>query len=178
MDNPLLKAADLAPVFQDLNRTNRLLGGQRLTLNAVRKTIGQNPSETYTIVDMGCGDGDLLRRLALRCRNEPWNVSLVGIDNSPAALEVARQKSASFPEIRFVRKNILDMDFENHSCDILLCTLTLHHFSNGDIASLLGGFLCMTPMSSSIDWANGTGPNLRDPTVLNNCRFSISSIRS
>jgi ubiquinone/menaquinone biosynthesis C-methylase UbiE len=151
MDNPLLAAADLSPVFRDLNRTNRLLRGQRITLKAVEKVMRKKPTAPVTIVDMGCGDGDLLRRLARQYRNAKRKVSLLGIDNSFATLEVARNNSTAYPEIMYLKQDILDMDYEAYPCDLLLCTLTLHHFSNADITTLLQGFCRMAPMAIIIN---------------------------
>jgi 2-polyprenyl-3-methyl-5-hydroxy-6-metoxy-1,4-benzoquinol methylase len=151
MDNPGLAAEDLAPVFRDLNRTNVLLRGQRITLGAVMEVMRKSPRSKYNIVDMGCGDGDLLRRLAVLCRESAKNVSLLGIDTSSAALEVARGLSEDFPEIQYARHNILEMDYEAFRCDILLCTLTLHHFKDENILKLLAGFRLMRPISIIIN---------------------------
>lgn len=139
MDDPGLGAAQLDAVFRDLNRTNLLLGGQRITLNALKDLISHHPQDTYQITDMGCGDGDLLRRIVRFCRKNRIRVSCLGIDNSEAAVELAIAGSAGFPEIKYRKASMLDPGLDN-PCDILLCTLTLHHFNNGDIAGILNRF--------------------------------------
>lgn len=139
MDDPSLGAAQLDEVFSDLNRTNLLLGGQRITLNAFKDLISRHPRDVYRITDMGCGDGDLLRRIVLFCRKQRIMVSCLGIDNSEAALELAKARSAGFQEIKYLKDSVLDPDLD-HACDILLCTLTLHHFKDRNIAGILNRF--------------------------------------
>lgn len=143
MDDPSLGTAKLGAVFRDLNRTNFILGGQRITLQAVSDLLTRFPRDSYSIIDMGCGDGDLLRRLARNCRKARIKASFLGIDNSTAALELAVAKSAEFPEIQYRKASILELDYHKHSCDILLCTLTLHHFTDRDITALLQNFARM-----------------------------------
>ncbi|TDQ31348.1 methyltransferase domain-containing protein [Zeaxanthinibacter enoshimensis] len=138
MDDPGLGVQELDRVFKDLNRTNVLLAGQRITLSAVSKLLKPGYEVKYHIADMGCGDGDMLRRLAKHCRKRGIGVTLTGIDNSDAALEIARRKSKTYPEITFFKGDLLQL--ETFSCDILLCTLTLHHFPDDKISRILDNF--------------------------------------
>jgi len=68
MDNPNLGVHELKKVFKDINRVNNLLGGSKISLNALWKLIKDCPKESYTILDMGCGDGFMLRKAALFLR--------------------------------------------------------------------------------------------------------------
>lgn len=150
MDDPGLGAGQLDAVFRDLNHTNLLLGGQRITMNALKDLMNRYPREEYRVTDMGCGDGDLLRRIARYCRENSIAVSCLGIDNSVAALELAVAKSAGFPEIMYKKASILDPDDE-HPCDILLCTLTLHHFKDREITGILNRFSRMASLGVIIN---------------------------
>ncbi|NNF19799.1 MAG: methyltransferase domain-containing protein [Flavobacteriaceae bacterium] len=138
MDDPGLKEADLDEVFNDLNRTNQLLAGQYITLQATKRLLDQGIPAC--IADMGCGDGDLLRRLADYCRKIGIEAIFTGIDNSEAALAIARRKSVDYPEISYKKEDLLHLDPGDNQYDILLCTLTLHHFADPDIKVLLGIF--------------------------------------
>ncbi len=140
MDDPTLNSNDLRAVFEDLNRTNVLLGGQRISLKAVDDLIRTYPREIYSMVDMGCGDGDLLRRIARKYRKKGVKVRLLGIDNSENALAIAREKSGNFPEIHYQNTSLTALGQMESSHDILLCTLTLHHFSDHQIPLLLRHF--------------------------------------
>ena len=63
MDNPNVTIDVLSLVFRDINKSNRFLGGNSITLGKVCELIKVFPKKQYTIVDMGCGDGETLRKL-------------------------------------------------------------------------------------------------------------------
>jgi 2-polyprenyl-3-methyl-5-hydroxy-6-metoxy-1,4-benzoquinol methylase len=140
MDDPSLGNQEMAAVFSDLNRTNTLLGGQRITLRAARSLMERFPRQHYTIADLGCGDGDMLRKLAIQCRSAGISSTFIGVDLSEAALALAAQKSLAFPEIHYRKANLLDLKKGSDRFDILLCTLALHHFPDEELPALLGNF--------------------------------------
>lgn len=132
---------NLRIVFQDINRVNRILGGNHITVKAVAEMIAKNPQESYTILDMGCGDGNMLREVAKFCRREHIKVRLIGIDLNTNALILAKETSKRFPEIEFLHQDILTLDTASISCDILMNTLTMHHFTNEQLIVFLNKFI-------------------------------------
>ncbi|WP_411030652.1 methyltransferase domain-containing protein [Spongiimicrobium sp. 3-5] len=140
MDDPNLDEPSLLKVLKDINTSNKLLGGTKITLRAMLKLMDENPREVYTVVDMGCGDGEMLREAALLCREKKHKANLVGIDLSNAAIKIAKERSSGFPEITFLQQDILTLNTSTFVCDILLCTLTMHHFSNQQIPVFLTKF--------------------------------------
>lgn len=140
MDDPNVAIDTLRLVFDDINKSNRLLGGNRITLSSVCKLIKEFPRKQYTIVDIGCGDGEMLRELANYFRNTEIEIVLIGLDLNEKALAIARELSVDFPEITFLKQDILALKPLNFNCDILLCTLTMHHFSNEQIPIFLSQF--------------------------------------
>ena len=141
MDNPSVDEKVLSKVFQDINRSNRVLGGNRITISMLNELITAHPKESYTIIDMGCGDGCILRQVVLWARKREIHVECFGIDLSEKALAIARTKSADFSEIRYLKQDILTLDPRDLGCDILLCTLTMHHFDNQQIPIFLKQFV-------------------------------------
>lgn len=131
---------DLANVLKDINRVNSVLGGNNITINAVFKLIQEHPKKSYTILDMGCADGNMLRELAKAARKRKINLKLVGMDLNGDALTLARKISVDFPEIVYFEKNILSADFSDFSCDIVITTLTMHHFQNSEILNFAQQF--------------------------------------
>lgn len=140
LDNPDVSKQTLTNVFQDINRANRILGGNRGTIRAISKLVSQNTREDYTILDMGCGDGSMLRVVVLFFRRMHKKVKCIGIDLNGDALQIAREASLDFPEITYLKKDIMDSDTHGLECDILITTLTLHHFFNEQIPSILKRF--------------------------------------
>ncbi len=139
MDNPKMDKESYRKAYKDINRCNTLLGGTNITVNAVKKVIQKHPKKSYTIYDMGCGDGNMLRSIAKSLKNSNQQLNLVGIDLREDVLELAREASADYPSIQYKRQDILTLGRE-HQCDILLCTLTMHHFKDKEIAKFLNKF--------------------------------------
>lgn len=137
MDNLNLDRAALKQVFVDINRVNRILNGYSITLKAVEKILDENPQDGYTIMDLGSGDGGMLKQLALYFKERPVNLNLIGVDLNENTIKLAKENCRAFPNISFLQQDILTMDTLNPRCDILLSTLTMHHFGKGEIPIFL-----------------------------------------
>jgi 2-polyprenyl-3-methyl-5-hydroxy-6-metoxy-1,4-benzoquinol methylase len=91
------------------------------------------------IMDIGCGSGDMLKRIAVWRQQKKINVELLGIDANPAIIEIARAQSQRFPEIKFQALNIWSTEFEALEFDIVVATLFLHHFNDEELVRLFSG---------------------------------------
>ena len=141
MDDFYLKGAELRKTLKDLDKVNRWLGGNRISIQGISKILSENPVGTVRILDVGCGNGSMLREVAEFGRKNQMEFELVGIDANEYAIEIAREQTADYPEISFLPMNIFSEAFQNMKTDIILCTLTLHHFKDEDIESLMELFL-------------------------------------
>lgn len=137
MDDPNLGLTALKEVFLDINRVNRVLNGHAITLKAIEKILDENPQERYTIIDLGCGDGELLKQLALYFMDRPVTLDLIGVDLNGNAIKIASENCRAFSNISFLQRDILTLDTIAPACDILLCTLTMHHFGKEEIPVFL-----------------------------------------
>lgn len=144
MDNLDLDKRILKLALKDISRVNKLLGGNNITINAIENVINKNPKAHYKITDIGCGSGAMLREVATYCRKKKYNVSLVGIDMNTNSLDIAEEFSEDFPEIRYKNLNIFQAKPKDIETDILLCTLTLHHFTTADINRFIAAFVSIT----------------------------------
>lgn len=141
MDNFDLQGEELKRTLQDLDKVNKWLGGNRITIDGIQKLLPEEPSGIIRILDVGCGNGSLLREIAIYGKKEGLNFKLVGIDANEHAIAIARELANEFPEISFQALNIFSDSFEEMEADIILCTLTLHHFREEQIKKLLRLFL-------------------------------------
>ncbi len=132
MDDPDMDAEKYREAYLDINRCNRLLGGYGITLKALEKLMEITPKKSYTILDMGCGDGQMLRKVHNYLERKGIPFKLIGIDLRDDVLDIAREKSKDFPKIQFIKQDILELD-RQFDCDVLLCTLTMHHFTDANI---------------------------------------------
>ena len=139
LDNPELDQESLRKAYLDINRCNTMLGGTTITLNSIAKLIKKHPKKSYTIYDIGCGDGHMLRQIANRFENEDVQLNLVGIDIREDILAIARNASKGYKAIEFKEVDVLALG-KKQKCDILLCTLTMHHFSEEEMGEFLKKF--------------------------------------
>jgi ubiquinone/menaquinone biosynthesis C-methylase UbiE len=127
-------------VFQtlrELDFINQWLGGNAVTLSAIEKTWKEIPKEQpMTIIDLGCGSGEMLRLIAKKATYQNRNVQLTGIDANPHIVDYARNYSVDFSNIKFEVLNIFSNEFQSHKVDIVIATLLLHHFSNEELIHL------------------------------------------
>ena len=141
MDNYDGDKETLKHVLNDITRVNKILGGNGITVAAVFRLIKENSKESYTILDMGCADGNMLRILADEAKRRNITLHLIGVDLNADALNIARKLSVEYPEITYYQKDILDAVFTDMQVDIVLTTLTMHHFKNDDIQRFLHQFV-------------------------------------
>lgn len=138
MDDLSMEGETLRNTLDEIAHINRLLGGNRITRKGVEKLLKKIPkSEEITIVDLGCGNGDMLRMLSDCAVKNGWTFHLIGIDANQDTIRYARELSALYPNIDYVSENIFDEHFKTRDFDIALCTLTLHHFDNEQVLQLM-----------------------------------------
>jgi 2-polyprenyl-3-methyl-5-hydroxy-6-metoxy-1,4-benzoquinol methylase len=141
MDDFALEGETLREALDKIAKINQLLGGNQLTLQGVQELIAKIPKTTkITIVDVGCGNGDMLRTLANYGIKNHFNFKLIGIDANNFTIHHARKLSKNYSNINYRCEDIFDKPFEELKYDIVLCTLTLHHFKENEIIQLLTVF--------------------------------------
>ena len=138
MDDFSMKGEELRHSLDEIASINRFLGGNNVTLIGVKKLLSRFPkTETIVVVDLGCGNGDMLRMLAEFGSHHGWDFKLIGVDANEFTVGYARQLSQLYPNISYIREDIFDASFEALQYDIALCTLTLHHFDDSQLMHLL-----------------------------------------
>ena len=135
MDDFSLEGEELRDALDKIASINQFLGGNKLTLQGVTKLIHKN--DEITIVDLGCGNGDMLRALADFGTKNNYNFKLIGIDANAFTIDYAIKLSKEYPNISYKCEDIFSEPFSQLNYDIVLCTLTLHHFKNNQIDYLL-----------------------------------------
>lgn len=141
MDNFQMEGEILRDALDKIASINQLLGGNKVTLEGVRLLItGQPKSTLVRITDIGCGNGDMLRTLADYAAENNLNFVLTGIDANNFTVEHARSLSTGYSNISYNCLDIFDELEKPIDCDIVLCTLTLHHFKEEEIINLLGNY--------------------------------------
>ena len=138
MDDFTLEGEMFRDTLDKLETINRLLGGNVLTINGVKKLLKDQPKDQpITSIDLGCGHGDILRDLAKFGRKKGYMLKLIGIDANPDAIDYANELSKEYPELTFEAIDIFSDVFKKLKYDVVLCTLFLHHFKDDELISFL-----------------------------------------
>ena len=140
MDNFALEGEMLRDALDKIATINRILGGNKVTLSGVKYLLKDIGKKTIKILDAGCGNGDMLRALASYADQSGFTFELYGIDANKFTIQHAESLSAGYANISYSCVDIFDEIAAAHQYDIILCTLTLHHFKNEEILKLLTGF--------------------------------------
>ena len=116
LDDLTVRGPDHERVLGELARINRWFA---TTARVVRAARSLRLPRGASIVDIGCGGGDVLA--ALR-RTFP-DARLTGIDGNPATIAFARRNV----DAEFIEADILAPDFVAPRCDLAVSTHFLYH---------------------------------------------------
>jgi len=133
IDNFEMSGKALEKAFTELKWINKTLGTAKSVVNSVLNLVsGQD--RCLTIVDIGCGMGDILR--SIECRNPLTGFTkLIGLDANQAVVDLARTEAG-----RNISIQCLDVLENKHlipNADIYIMSQFLHHFEMHDIQKLL-----------------------------------------
>jgi 2-polyprenyl-3-methyl-5-hydroxy-6-metoxy-1,4-benzoquinol methylase len=117
---------------------NRQLGGNKVTLQGIEILLDRVPeTQEITIIDIGCGNGDMLRTIADYGIKHNRRFKLTGIDANQFAIDYARSLSGDYANIDYLCQDIFDNILTEINYDIALCTLTLHHFTDSEVLKIM-----------------------------------------
>lgn len=137
MDNPNLDERLHQRALKGLSRVNWITRTHRLLWKPIEIYCRKNQLNSISVLDLGCGSGDLLVWLQNQAREQGIELKITGCDLSSLALDTARQRAAQekidshFLQID-VLKDVLPADH-----DVIVCSLFLHHLENYDVMKLL-----------------------------------------
>lgn len=135
MDLPQPVSRELEVDLENLVRINRNFGGHRLIRHFLRRWL--RPGKTWRVLDLCTASGDIPRLIVDDARRRGIEVAVDAVDFQSATLEIARKHSAAYPEIVFREADARTVPGEAHSYDLVICSLALHHFSEGDAIRVL-----------------------------------------
>ncbi|WP_290698342.1 methyltransferase domain-containing protein [Lacinutrix sp.] len=130
------------PILHDaldkLAKINQWLGGNIVTINGLKKALKNHPKkERITIIDLGCGGGDILREISQFGKKNNYNFNLIGIDANPHTVNYANILSQNYDNVIFKTIDIFSEEFNALKYDLVLTTLFLHHFKEDALISFL-----------------------------------------
>ncbi len=134
MDRPQPVSPELISDLENLRALNRYFGSYRLVRHFLRRWIRRG--DRLRILDLATGSGDIPRLVVDFARKVGAEVQIDAVDFQASTIEIARQLSTGYPEIRFHCADIHSFG-EERAYDVVLFSLALHHFQEDAAITLL-----------------------------------------
>jgi 2-polyprenyl-3-methyl-5-hydroxy-6-metoxy-1,4-benzoquinol methylase len=132
MDDPACNLQKLENTYRHFRIVNQILSGWHGVYERyLRKCLADGSS----LLDIGCGGGDVLRQLAFWARRDGLKVKFVGTDLDTRALEYARSRPC-LPNITFQQASSSDLVRSRQTFDVVISNHLLHHLQNDEVHAL------------------------------------------
>ncbi|MCX7636463.1 MAG: methyltransferase domain-containing protein [Cyclobacteriaceae bacterium] len=141
MDDLTCSGEVVHQTLRELDVINKWLGGNMVTLQALQQILPVNPNRVITIADLGCGSGEMLKRISESFPGYPFQ--LTGFDANPHIIAYARQY-VNDPSINLLSENIFSYSFSKRKFDIVVATLFFHHFTSAELVQIFRQLLYQT----------------------------------
>ena len=131
MDADDLDAGTYAAVVHDLAKVNTLTLARRPTINFLQSI----KTRRLKILDVGFGDGDMLRTIARWATKNAVDATLVGIDLNPRSALAANDATPSGVNIDYRTGDYADLAGEHW--DVVISSLVAHHMTHGQLIAFI-----------------------------------------
>ena len=116
---------------------NRYFGDKRALEKSLLREIAVSDLRKFSVLDVGCGSGELLRIIAEFASSTRREAHLIGIDLNSISSSVTKTESREFPEIRSVRGDAFELPFADDAFDYAISSLFFHHLLDEQIPIVL-----------------------------------------
>lgn len=131
MDGENISFAEFHHCLQSLETINELTLAYRPTLKWLQPWL-ESP-EAVSILDAGCGGGDMLRRIEKA--GGKGELDLIGVDLNPWSKRSAELSDKS-SSARYTTANVFHFQPERE-IDLIICSLFTHHLSDEELVDFL-----------------------------------------
>ena len=135
MDTEAVTPADFAACLHDLAQVNTVTLARLPTLGFMRRLVRRHPGRPFRVLDVGCGEGDMLRRLARWAVRAGHRVEWLGLDRNPLGIAAARAATPASLPIRYIEADVFDPALPGY--DAIISSLFTHHLDEGQLAAFL-----------------------------------------
>lgn len=136
MDDPNCDQVLLFNTYKQFITVNKLLSRwHKLYKKYMLPYMKKNPGRRYTLLDVGCGAGDVLCQFARFAKKDGIHLELHGIDPDPNA-ELYR-KTQTFPENIKFSTGFLNAEFAaRNKYDFVINNNMLHHLTGDELQDM------------------------------------------
>lgn len=143
MDAPDLDPAVYEKVLHDLARVNRVTFTAWPTLAFLDRAIGR--AKSFRLMDVGFGDGDVLRAVARWARRRGIAADLVGVDLNEKSVKAARDATPAGMAIDYRAGDYAD---QAGPWDFVISSQVAHHMTDPQLLA----FLCYMEAETVRGW--------------------------
>lgn len=133
MDDPALDAATYTEVLHDLAQVNSVTLARRPTLDFLSRAVGER--KRFRLLDVGFGDGDMLRAIRSWADRRGIEAELVGIDLNSRSVAAARDRTPPAMKIDYRTGDYADLAGEGWDC--VVSSLVAHHMTRDQLVQFL-----------------------------------------
>ncbi|NVM94695.1 methyltransferase domain-containing protein [Arthrobacter wenxiniae] len=135
MDRPDCDAARLERTYAQFPLVNAVVSGWHgVYRRRIRPLL--SPTTATTLLDIGCGGGDIARKLAGWAARDSLVLDITAIDPDQRALDFATSRPPH-PRLAFRRAFSSDLVGEGASFDLVISNHMLHHLTPAELQGLL-----------------------------------------
>ncbi|MHC6221009.1 class I SAM-dependent methyltransferase [Arthrobacter sp. MMS24-S77] len=135
MDRPDCELDRLNRSYARFPLVNAVVSGWRNTYESLIRPLLTTAAPT-TVLDIGCGGGDVARGLARRAAAEGYPLEVTGIDPDERAFRFANSVPA-VAGVRYRKAFSSELVSEGLQFDVVISNHVLHHLTSAELASFL-----------------------------------------
>lgn len=121
----------------ELQRVNRWLGDAQALKDSLLKEVARVNLQSFSVIDVGAGSGELLRVIAGWARQTKRTALLTGVELNARSAEAIAEESEGFAGISAVRGDAFQLPFADKTFDYAICSLFTHHFKDDGVEKVL-----------------------------------------
>lgn len=136
MDIEPVDLATFDACLQDLERINRWTGAYRITLAWLERLRAAHGCRRLSVLDVGSGHGDMLRRVGAWAERRGIGLELIGVDLNPHAARVAARATPAELSVRYISADVFELSPALRP-DVVISALFAHHLDDARLVSFL-----------------------------------------
>jgi ubiquinone/menaquinone biosynthesis C-methylase UbiE len=116
---------------------NRHFGDKRALEKSLLSEIESTDLREFSVLDVGCGSGELLRIIATFAEKSGRRARLTGLDLNEISSSATREWSSDFSAIDSIQGDALRLPFADDAFDYAISSLFFHHLTDEQIVEVL-----------------------------------------